>query len=253
MRKLLLLLVASTVFPLAHSQEWAGHERYAAANAAITKAPEVVFMGNSITDLWDDNHPEFFTDNNFACRGISGQVTSQMLCRFYSDVVDLKPKSVVILAGINDIAQNKGPIELEHIAQNIMSMAEIARQNGIRPFIASVLPCDTIPWNAKIVNTSAKVAKLNEMLSKYAADNGITYIDYFSPLVAADGSLDSRYTNDRIHPNRAGYDVMEPVVLKALAEKQCCRKACDKKPKADCRDCDQHRKCHRQNCTQKKN
>lgn len=219
MKKIFLTLAALTAFSsIASAQvnDWANHPRYAAANAALTVAPEVVFMGNSITDGWDDRHNEFFTDNNFACRGISGQVTGQMLCRFYSDVVDLKPKAVVILAGINDIAGNQGPMDDAHIAENIFSMAEIARQNGIRPLIASCLPCDTIPWNANIVNTATHVVNLNTMLRDYAEANGITYVDYYSALTTPDGALNPIYTDDRLHPNRAGYDVMEPIVLAAI-------------------------------------
>ena len=101
-------------------------------------------MGNSITDGWDNAHPEFFTDNNFACRGIGGQVTSQMLCRFRADVIDLRPKAVVILAGTNDIAGNNGPIECGHIVENIVSMAELALAAGIRPILCSVLPAGNI-------------------------------------------------------------------------------------------------------------
>lgn len=219
MKKLILsftAFVAVSFMASAQANDWANHPRYAADNANLTQAPEVVFMGNSITDGWDDRHIEFFTDNNFACRGISGQVTGQMLCRFYSDVVDLNPKAVVILAGINDIAGNQGPMDDRHIAENIFSMAEIARQNGIRPLIASCLPCDTIPWNANIVNTATHVVNLNTMLKDYADENGITYVDYYSALTTPDGALNPQYTDDRLHPNRAGYDVMEPIVLAAI-------------------------------------
>lgn len=232
MKKYILSIALSVAVLSVAAQDWANYGRYAAANAAIEKAPEVVFMGNSITDGWDDNHPEFFTDNNYACRGISGQVTSQMLCRFYSDVIKLKPKAVVILAGINDIAQNQGPIDEVHIAENIIAMAELARQAGIKPYIASVLPCDTIPWNANVVNTATRVVSLNENLRDYANANGITYVDYYSALTTTDGALDPKYTNDRLHPNRAGYDVMEPIVLEALKSQACCRSddksCCDK-------------------------
>ncbi len=219
MKKLFLTLsaiVAVSSLASAQAQDWANHPRYAAANAALTQTPEVVFMGNSITDGWDDHHNEFFTDNNYACRGISGQVTGQMLCRFYSDVIDLKPKAVVILAGTNDIAGNQGAMDLNHIAENVFSMAELARQHGIRPLIASCLPADTIPWNHAVVNVSSKIQQLNTMLSDYAKANGITYIDYYTALTTPEGALNPAYTNDGIHPTRAGYDVMEPIVLAAL-------------------------------------
>ena len=122
----LLLALALPLLVAGQQRDWANYGRYAEANAALTTAPAVVFMGNSITDGWDNAHPEFFTDNNFACRGIGGQVTSQMLCRFRADVIALRPKAVVILAGTNDIAGNNGPIECEHIVENIVSMAELA-------------------------------------------------------------------------------------------------------------------------------
>lgn len=224
MKKTILSIALSVAAAFGMSaQDWANYGRYAAANAELKQAPEVVFMGNSITDGWDDNHPEFFTDNNYACRGISGQVTSQMLCRFFADVISLKPKAVVILAGVNDIAQNQGPIDEIHIVENIIMMAELARNAGIKPFIASALPCDTIPWNAKIVNTATRIVSLNEHLRDYANANGITYVDYYSALATPDGALNPEYTNDRLHPNRAGYDVMEPIVLEALKSLDCCK------------------------------
>lgn len=235
MKKLLLSLsavAAVSTIASAQAQDWANHPRYAADNAALTQAPEVVFMGNSITDGWDDHHAEFFTDNNYACRGISGQVTGQMLCRFYSDVINLKPKAVVILAGVNDIAANQGPMDLEHIAENVFSMVELARQHGIRPIIASCIPADTIPWNTSIVNTAEKVVKLNAMYKDYADANGITYVDYYTAMTTPEGGLKPEYTYDRIHPNRTGYEVMEPIVVAAInSEAPCC--AAKKGHKAD--------------------
>lgn len=241
MKKLFMTLAAVaavSTLATAQVQDWANHPRYAAENAALTQAPEVVFMGNSITDGWDDHHKEFFTDNNFACRGISGQVSGQMLCRFYADVINLKPKAVVILAGVNDVAGNQGPMDPIHIVENVFSMAELAKQHGIRPLIASCLPTDTIPWNPAIVNTATHVVNLNTMLQDYAEANGITYVDYYSALTTPEGALNPAYTNDRLHPNRAGYDLMEPIVLAALkSEAPCCDKATkckkDKKNKKD--------------------
>lgn len=197
-------------------QDWAAHNRYAADNAALSKAPDVVFMGNSITDCWDDSHPEFFTDNNFANRGISGQVTTQMLGRFYADVIALHPKTVVILGGVNDIAGNQGFIELDNIAQNVFSMAELARQHGIRPIIASNLPCGAIPWNTGVTGVAEKIIAVNKMLRDYAEANDITYVDYYSALTTPEGALDTKYTNDGVHPTQAGYDIMEPMILSAI-------------------------------------
>lgn len=225
MKKLIIAACAAvSILGVQAQADWANHNRYAADNAALTKAPEVVFMGNSITDGWDDKHPEFFTDNNFACRGISGQVTGQMLCRFFADVIDLKPKAVVILAGVNDIALNQGPIEIENIAQNIISMAELAQFNGIRPLICSALPCDTIPWRPEVVNTATRVSALNALLKDYCDATGVTYVDYYTAMTTPEGALNPAYTADRLHPTRAGYDIMEPIILAAINERPCCGK-----------------------------
>ena len=133
MRKIILLFALALPLLVAGQQrDWANYGRYAGTNASLTTAPAVVFMGNSITEGWGRNRPEFFAENNFACRGISGQVSAQMLCRFRADAINLRPKAVVILAGTNDIAGNNGPIENEHIAENIVSMAELALAAGIR-------------------------------------------------------------------------------------------------------------------------
>ena len=162
MRKTAILLaLAPPLLAAGQQRDWANYGRYAAANAALTTAPAVVFMGNSITDGWDNAHPEFFTDNNFACRGIGGQVTSQMLCRFRADVIALRPKAVVILAGTNDIAGNNGPIECGHIVENIVSMAELALAAGIRPILCSVLPAAKYPWRPEIESVPEKIAALN--------------------------------------------------------------------------------------------
>ena len=213
-----LLALALPLLAAGQQRDWANYGRYAEANAALTTAPAVVFMGNSITDGWDNAHPEFFTDNNFACRGIGGQVSSQMLCRFRADVIDLRPKAVVILAGTNDIAGNNGPIESEHIAENIVSMAELALAAGIRPIICSVLPAGKYPWRTEIESVPEKIRALNDRLRQYAAERGLTWVDYYSAMDAGDGSMRSEYTRDGVHPTPEGYAVMEAVIRPALAE-----------------------------------
>lgn len=218
MKKLILLMAAALPLALmAQPRDWAGYGRYAEANAQLTAPPAVVFMGNSITDGWDDAHPEFFTANNFACRGIGGQVTSQMLCRFRADVIDLHPQAVVILAGVNDIAQNNGPIEMQHIVENIISMAELARAAGIRPIICSALPAGGFPWRKEIEGVPEKIRALNARLKQYAADRGLIWVDYYTAMAAPDGSLRSQYTHDGVHPTAEGYTVMEGIILPALA------------------------------------
>ena len=214
----ILLALALPLLAAGQQRDWANYGRYAEANAALTTAPAVVFMGNSITDGWDNAHPEFFTDNNFACRGIGGQVSSQMLCRFRADVIDLRPKAVVILAGTNDIAGNNGPIESEHIAENIVSMAELALAAGIRPILCSVLPAAQYPWRPEVESVPEKIRALNDRLRQYAAERGLTWVDYYSAMDAGDGSLRSEYTRDGVHPTPEGYAVMEAVIRPALAE-----------------------------------
>lgn len=219
MRKTILLLALALPLLVAGQQrDWANYGRYAGTNASQTTAPAVVFMGNSITEGWGRNRPEFFAENNFACRGISGQVSAQMLCRFRADAINLRPKAVVILAGTNDIAGNNGPIENEHIAENIVSMAELALAAGIRPILCSVLPAAKYPWRPEIESVPEKIADLNARLQQYAAERGLTWVDYYSAMDAGDGSMRSEYTKDGVHPTPEGYAVMEGVIRPVLAE-----------------------------------
>ena len=219
MKKILLTLLAATpLLAAAQQQDWANYGRYAEANAQLAKAPDVVFMGNSITDGWDDAHPEFFTDNNFACRGIGGQVTSQMLCRFRADVINLHPKAVAILAGTNDLALNNGPIRMEHIVENIVSMAELALAAGIRPILCSVLPAGSYHWRPEVTDVPGKIRTLNARLREYAEKRGIIWVDYHPALATEEGSMRQEFTYDGVHPTRQGYDAMEQVILPVLEQ-----------------------------------
>ncbi|SFC06009.1 Lysophospholipase L1 [Flexibacter flexilis DSM 6793] len=199
--------------------DWPNLNKYAQENAAL-KAPtaqeqRVVFMGNSITEFWKRDDPAFFEGRPYFDRGISGQTTSQMLLRFRPDVINLKPKVVVILAGINDIAENTGPISLENVFGNIVSMAELARANNIKVVLSSVLPALDFYWRPGL-EPAPKVIKLNAMIKSYCTKNNIPYADYFSAMVDAENGLDKKYTNDAVHPTLAGYKVMEPIVEKAI-------------------------------------
>jgi lysophospholipase L1-like esterase len=174
-------------------------------------------MGNSITDSWINVDSAFFAGKNYIDRGISGQTTPQMLVRFRPDVIDLKPAVVVILAGINDIAQNTGPMTLEETFGNIASMVELAKANKIRPVISSVLPAYDFPWHPGM-HPAEKVMKLNAMLKEYAAKNNVVYLDYFTAMKDARNGLPSNLSGDGIHPNIAGYKIMEPLAEKAIGE-----------------------------------
>ena len=214
-RILLSLLFVAIAATLLAQSDWAQHDRYAANNDSITTRPKAVFMGNSITDNWAKFHPEFFKTNDFIGRGISGQVTSQMLCRFQSDVIALRPKIVVIMAGTNDIAQNNGYIAHEHILQNIQSMCELAKQNKIRPVLCSCLPAAAFKWRPEM-KPAEDIKRLNEMIKAYAKANKIKYIDYYSALVDERGGLPEEYAADGVHPNNDCYQIMEQILLRNL-------------------------------------
>jgi len=200
--------------------DWPWIKRYEDDNAKLP-APDpgekrVVFMGNSITDNWASMDPDFFKSNNYVGRGIGGQTTSQMLVRFREDVIDLHPKAVVIEAGTNDIAQNTGYISLENIYGNIVSMCELARANGIKPIIGSILPAIDFSWHRGL-EPAEKIVKVNEWLKAYAAKNHFVYVDYWSALANDKKAFKPELTNDGlVHPNIAGYKVMEPLAKKAI-------------------------------------
>ena len=218
MKKIVLFIVLSALFAGARAGEprdWAQYGRYAAQNAAVERPVEAVFMGNSITDNWAAHDSEFFVRNGFVGRGISGQTSIEMLARFHRDVIDLHPKAVVILAGINDIAQNLGPIALENTFGNIESMCELARCHGIRVVLCSVLPCDRLSWRPDIA-PAAEVVRLNDMLKRYAERNRIAFVDYHAAFDNGKGGLDARFSHDGCHPTFYGYTLMEPLVTEGI-------------------------------------
>ena len=214
MKRVVALWLCATVWLSAggQSRDWANTGRYAAANAALAVRPKVVFIGDSITEGWYSAHPSFFDANGFAARGISGQVTAQMLARFQCDVVALRPRAVVILAGTNDIARNNGPIDEERIADNIRSMAELARAHGMRVFLCSVLPAARYGWRPEVTDAPDRIDRLNRMLREYALDNGCEWVDFHPGLADADRALDARYTRDGVHPTSDGFDAMEAIL-----------------------------------------
>lgn len=212
---LLMLLTLQPICGQTHTKDWAKFSRYQEANAALTEAPDVVFMGNSITANWAKFRPEFFSSNNYAGRGISGQTSSQMLVRFRQDVLELKPKVVVILAGTNDIALNNGPITLPQIVGNIASMCELAEHNGIDVVLCSVLPCKAYRWR-KEVAPAPLIIEFNGLIKAYAQSKGYRYVDYHSAMTDAEGGLPIELSEDGCHPNVEGYLIMERVLGEAL-------------------------------------
>jgi lysophospholipase L1-like esterase len=213
----------------ARLHDWPSLSRYRNSNAELSPpGPDearVVFLGDSITDLWDDpGYGGFFPGRPYINRGISSQTTPQMLVRFRRDVVALQPRAVVILAGTNDLAGVTGPTTLEAIEDNLASMAELAQRHDIRVVLASVLPTNdaAVDKGGKpIVHSknrpAEKIKALNERIRRYAIANGHVYLDYYSAMADADGSLNRELTDDGLHANEKGYAVMAPLAEKAIA------------------------------------
>lgn len=200
------------------AQDFANFGKYQKQNQEVKSkntTPNSVLMGDSITEGWFATDPDFFTKNNFVGRGIGGQVTSQMLLRFREDVIKLKPKRVIILAGTNDIAENQGPISLDKVFGNIVSMAELAKANNIKVVLCSVLPAYDFPWR-KDMKPADKVIALNKMIKDYAQKNNITYVDYHNALKNEKNGLPKEIAEDGIHPNKSGYEKMEAILMKTL-------------------------------------
>jgi lysophospholipase L1-like esterase len=232
--------LATTAKSLADQlQDWNQLGRYHQANEQLKTQPadprRVVFMGDSITDLW--RLEEYFPGKPYVNRGIGGQTTPQMLVRMYPDVIDLKPAVMVLLAGTNDIARNTGPMTAQMIQQNIMAMTELAQRHGIKVILCSVLPVSDYPFlkqqsgqaappagpgpGAPRVRMTegrppADILKLNRWLSDYASRANAIYVDYFTAVADEKGWLTDAYSGDGLHPNAQGYKVMVPIVAAAI-------------------------------------
>jgi lysophospholipase L1-like esterase len=203
-------------------QDWANLGRYRQDNTTVQppKSGEerVVFMGDSITDSWGRSYGKFFPGKSYINRGISGQTTPQMLIRFRPDVIAHKPRAVVILAGTNDISGNTGPTTLDEIQGNLTSMAELARANGIKVVLASVMPVTDALKPQTARRPPEKIRALNEWIKAYAARTGAVYLDYYSAMADEKGMLRAELTYDGLHPNDAGYALIEPLAQRAIAQ-----------------------------------
>ena len=200
-------------------QDWPYLKKYQKENASLeiveSGQKRIVFMGDSITEFWSALCPDFFVGKPYINRGISGQTTPQMLIRFRADAIDLQPSIVVLLAGANDIAGNTGPSTLEMILNNIISMAELAKANQIKMILCSLLPAYDFPWKTGSF-PAEKIVTFNTMLKEYADENEILYLDYYTAMVDERKGLKANYAEDGVHPNKAGYEVMGPIVEKGI-------------------------------------
>lgn len=203
--------------PAVLKSDWAWLCRYQPDNAAIDPAhpPRVIFIGDSITEGWARLDPRFFAGDQ-AGRGLSGQTSPQMLVRFYQDVIALHPRVVHIMAGTNDIAGNTGPTSPEDFKNAIRAMCDLARANGIRVVLGSILPAERFDWKPQL-KPAAQIVALNAWLRGYAHQTGAVYADYYSALAGPDGDLPAAYSNDGVHPQAAGYALMRPIAERAIA------------------------------------
>ncbi len=215
----LLILLTTLISKKLSAQDWAQLKHYQKKNTLLDlpKPGEqrIVFYGNSITEQWEEVNPDFFPANGYINRGISGQTTPQMLIRFRQDVINLKPEVMVLLAGTNDLAGNTGPSTLKMITDNIFSMAELARAHQIKVILSSVLPVYDYPWK-KGTYPSLKIEELNKTIKKYCKKHKLIYLNYYDSMVDQRKGLKKDLTEDGVHPNKKGYQVMEPLAKEAV-------------------------------------
>ena len=204
--------------------DWAGLTRYGSEDTEVPPPKpnenRVVFLGDDITEKWEG---PFFPGKPYLNRGIERQTTPQMLVRFQQDVVALHPKVVIIQGGSNDLAGLTGPATEVTIGENLTSMTQIAKANGIRAVLASVTPVCDCYTNQTARRPQGKIIGLNGSIKRYAAASGAVYLDYYSAL-ANGRDFKKELTSDGLHPNEAGYRVMAPLaeeaISKALAQAQ---------------------------------
>lgn len=203
--------------------DWASLVRYGSENAELRpEGGRVVFIGDEITERWGEGEAKFFPGKPYLNRGIAGQTTPQMLVRFRQDALDLKPAVVVIQGGSNDLGGNTGPATLGTIADNVMTMTELAKLHGIAVVLASLTPvCDCIPGSPRrelrLRRPFGKILGVNEWLKDYAAKNGAVYLDYHAAL-AQGRVIKKELTLDGLLIGDAGYTLMAPLTERAIAQ-----------------------------------
>ena len=215
----LIILLSTLISKSVSAQDWAQLKYYQKKNALLdlpdSNENRIVFYGNSITEHWEEVSPDFYPENGYINRGISGQTTPQMLIRFRQDVIDLKPAVVIILAGTNDLAGNTGPSTLKMITDNIFSMAELAGEHNIKVIISSVLPVYDYPWKTGTY-PAEKIEKLNQTIKEYCQKHHLIYLDYYHPMVDQRKGMKKDLSEDGVHPNKKGYQIMESLAKEAI-------------------------------------
>jgi lysophospholipase L1-like esterase len=200
------------------ANDWANRCRYGDDNRAVVAGPRprVVLIGDSITEFWKTRDPGRFAAGVIN-RGIGGQTSPQMLLRFQQDVIALRPRVVHIMAGTNDIAGNTGPTPDARFQADIASMVDLAQAHGLKVILASIPPTQTFYWRPES-RPAQRIRQWNDWLRTFARQRGVTFVDYYAALADAEGGLRSEFGADGVHPSKAGYQVMDPLFDKALAE-----------------------------------
>ena len=219
MKKTIIIIYLLTMSMLGYSQDFFRFNDYKADNERIIASkefPEVVFMGNSITENWAYFHPDFFKEHNYLGRGIGGQTSAHMLVRFQSDVIALQPKVVVIMAGTNDVAHNDFWVAPDEVVNNVVSMCTLAKANGIIPIISSITPCTSFVWRPEIENAAQTIVNINKELKAFAEANSIVYVDYHAALADENMGFPKSLSDDGCHPNPDTYFQMEAMVVEAI-------------------------------------
>ena len=199
--------------------DFANLKRYETENLKLKSKDfdtnRIVFIGDSIIEFWNNKNGFFKNNSSFVNRGISSQTASQILLRFENDVIELQPKKVIVLCGINDIAENNGKISIDEIFENFTKMIQLAIDNWIEVVVCSLLPCNFFYWNLEI-NLAEKVVELYQLLKKYSLEKGIDFVDFYSEMVGVNFGICDAFSDDRIHPNENGYLIMEQLLFRYL-------------------------------------
>lgn len=209
--------VHTSVTPYRPPNDLAGLCVYQADNRRLSTgpSPDIIFVGDSITQAWVTIDPAFFASNRVG-RGISGQTSAQMLLRFRQDAIALRPKVIHLLAGTNDVAGNAGAMGSQAYQSNVIAMADLAQANGIILVLGAIPPARQFPWRTAIEPVEP-IRALNQWLRDFANQRGLIFIDYYAALAAPSGAALDGLTRDGVHPNASGYRVMAEIAEPALA------------------------------------